>query len=116
MEHRRGRRKRVQMHAVVRYEELGLFSGRVRDIGTGGMGIETGPIVIPRDARVEVHFRFPGDDQAGYALAAAIAWTAHGEMGLAFQEPAPEVMQKLYAELYGARAGSARGFSKRFHG
>ncbi|SCZ49640.1 PilZ domain-containing protein [Thiohalomonas denitrificans] len=114
MEHRRGRRKRVQMHAVVRYEQLGLFSGRVRDIGPGGMGIEAGPIMIPRDARVEVHFRFPGDDQTGYALVAAIAWTAHGEMGLAFEETAPAVRQKLYSELYGARV--ERGSGKRFHG
>ena len=81
MEHRQARRKRTQMHAVVRYERLGLFSGRVRDISPGGMGIESGPIMIPRDARVEVHFRFPGKHKAGYTIEATIVWTAHGEMG-----------------------------------
>ncbi len=115
MEHRRERRKRVEMHAVVRYERLGLVSGRVRNIGAGGMGLEAGPIRIPRDAPVEVHFRFPGEHRTGYALAASVAWSAHGEMGLVFRDPAPAIKQRLYAELYGTPLANP-GFRKRFHG
>ncbi len=116
MEQRRGRRKSVQMHAVVRYERLGLISGQARDIGSGGMSLQAGPVVVPADSAVRLHFKIPVDGgELTCDVGATVVWTRNGAMGLAFIDMEPELARALRLWTYGGMRPNF-SFRKRFHG
>lgn len=117
MEQRRGRRRAADFHAVLRYEALGLISGRARDIGRGGMALAALPVTVPANVPVRLHFQLPrGEgDVASYDVAATVAWARNGEMGIMFCEQPPDLNSALGA-LLGEGNGRRFGFRKRFHG
>lgn len=104
------------MHAVVRYERLGLLSGRVRDLGTGGLGLATGPIVLPPGAWVTVHLCPSQDASLRLTVPARVAWVRYGDVGVTFGDLPSEVRRRLHTAVYGRKPGVSRQFRKRFHG
>jgi hypothetical protein len=93
MEHRRGQRLPCDISAVVAYRSLGLVSGKARNISADGMYLDSGPIVVPKNSLVSVHFRLDGlDGRDRFEADAMVVWVGAGGMGLMFNDPSPELV------------------------
>ncbi len=56
MEHRCSSRKPLMLDVVIGYNAIGLVQGRTRDVGLGGMFVETGCVELPVNAVVQASF------------------------------------------------------------
>lgn len=98
MEHRRGQRLPCDISAVVAYRSLGLVSGKARNISTDGMYLESGPIVVPKNSLVSVHFRLNGRSARDrFETDAMVVWVGAGGMGLMFSDPSPDLVRAVEA-------------------
>jgi hypothetical protein len=107
MEHRRGERLPCDISAVVAYRSLGLVSGKARNISTDGMYLDSGPIVVPKNSLVSIHFRLDGRDR--FETDAMVVWVGAGGMGLMFSDPSPQLVRAVEALNARASPGNTVG-------
>jgi hypothetical protein len=75
------------MRVVLGYPKLGMLSGSTRDLGPGGMFVDTGRVTLPRDGKVRVYLYVPGPEAERFCVADARVVHSHsGGAGLAFQQ------------------------------
>ena len=86
MEFRSNERKPLALHVVISYPGLGLVCGRTRDVSLGGMFVETGQVILPRNQQVGLcfHLSVSGDDLLCVADARVVHNGLHG-VGLGFR-------------------------------
>ena len=86
MEHRWTARKQTAFEAVIRYPGLGLVCGKVKNIGSGGMYLETGVIALSPNMPVDVTVRVrKGGTDDVCRLPAWVVWTGPSGAGLMFR-------------------------------
>lgn len=102
MEHRWDTRKATAVEAVVRYPALGLVRGKVRNIGLGGMYVETGAITFNVNTPVDVTVRIGKHSADGlFHMHAWVVWTGASGAGLmfrAFDDTSYAALQELVSE------------------
>ncbi len=102
MEHRWNTRKATAFEAVVRYPGLGLVRGKVRNIGFGGMYLETGAIAFNVNTPVDVTVRVRKHAADGLChMHAWVVWTGASGAGLmfrAFDDTSYAALQELVFE------------------
>ena len=86
MEFRSNERKPLALHVVISYPGLGLVCGRTRDVSLGGMFVQTGQVILPRNQQVGLCFHLPisGEDLLCVADARVVHNGVHG-VGLGFR-------------------------------
>lgn len=103
MEHRWTTRKQHECRVFVECHYGGSFLARVRDVGLGGMFIETTAARLPLHAPVEVAFKL-GDDKYRdeFRLEAMVIRHSDGGVALAFLETATDILGALRGRYYDA--------------
>jgi hypothetical protein len=83
MEHRCSIRISIEFDAVVNCRRVGVVHGTIRDVGLGGMFVETGSIALCMNTPVDVIMRVPenGADRL-YRLRAWVVWAGQRGAGL----------------------------------
>jgi hypothetical protein len=77
----------LELQVVLSYPKLGMVSGRTRDLGRGGMFVDTGRVTVPRDEKLRVYLHLPGPDAEHFCVAEArVVHSRGGGVGLAFQQ------------------------------
>ncbi len=113
MEHRCSIRISTVLNAVVNCRRVGVVHTRIRDVGLGGMFIETGSIALHMNTPVDVIVRVPQNGADGlYRLRAWVVWSRQGGAGLtlrSFDDASDAVLRTLVLrERRVATPGSAR--------
>ncbi len=86
MDSRSSIRRRLELQVVLSYPKLGMLSGCMRDLGRGGMFVDTGRVTVPRDEKLRVYLYLPGPDAEHFCVAdARVVHSRGGGVGLAFQ-------------------------------
>ena len=98
MEHRCNVRRPVSLDAVIETRALGRISCRVRNIGLGGVFVETARLRPALNSIVELSFVVPldGASQCCRVLAIVVQHTERG-VGLMFEELSPETRMVVKA-------------------
>lgn len=87
MDSRSSVRRRLELRVVLGYPKLGMLGGKTRDIGPGGMFVDTGRVTLPRDGQVRVYLYVPGPEVERFCVAdARVVHSRSGGVGLAFQQ------------------------------
>lgn len=96
MEFRSNERKPLTLHVVISYPGLGLVCGRTRDISLGGMFVETGQVILPRNQQVGLCFHLPmaGEDLLCVADARVVHNGQRG-VGLGFRQMEKRTQEAL---------------------
>jgi hypothetical protein len=99
MEHRCSIRIPIKFDAVVNCRRVGTVSGTIRDVGLGGMFVETGSTVLHPNTPVDVTARVPanGADEL-HRLRAWVVWTGRCGAGLmlrSFDDATSVVLRRL---------------------
>ena len=85
MDSRSSMRRRLALRVVLGYPKLGMVSGCTRDLGLGGLFVDTGRVTLPRDAVVRVYLHLPGPEAEHFCVAdARVVHSRGGGAGLAF--------------------------------
>lgn len=63
LEHRWNQRKPVQVQAIILHRPLGLLRGRVLNVSVDGALVDTGCIILPPQALVDITFALVIDDK-----------------------------------------------------
>jgi hypothetical protein len=103
MEHRCSRRKPVSLDAVFSYRSLGLVHGRIRNIGMGGMLVETGRIRIPVYAELATSLFLDDNSTTPLRLDAVVVRSGEYGVGLMFDQLTSEMRDALHSFIYGNR-------------
>lgn len=96
MEKRRNPRRQLALTTVLYRQGLAVIGGKVRNIGSGGMFLETGPVSLPKGTTLEakVSFQTP-DGEERFHLEAEVAHRNAEGMGLRFRTRPPEALERL---------------------
>lgn len=70
--------------AVIHYRGLGLICGRVHEITSDGVSIDTGSVILHSDTPVEVAFVLPGEPHTLHRLQALIVGMSRNGVELRF--------------------------------
>jgi hypothetical protein len=92
MEHRWSIRKPHQCSVIVDCPRIGLAATQLRDIGIGGMFVETGKVDLPLNATINVAFAL---DQEEFCLPAMVVHRTQSGAGLMFLESELDVLRTL---------------------
>lgn len=104
MEHRCSLRRPMKVDIVLNYRSLGLVRGRSRDVGMGGMFVETGRIQIPVNAMVDVSVMLDTADGAcAFHAEAIVVHTNKGGIGMMFSDLKPGLHDLLHDLIYNER-------------
>jgi hypothetical protein len=99
MEHRCSIRISSEVDAVVNCRRVGVVHATIRDVGLGGMFVETGSIALRLNTPVDVTVRVPGNGgHRPYRLRTWVVWVGSGGAGLmfrSFDDAAAIVLRKL---------------------
>ena len=112
MEHRCSIRISTELNAVVNCRRVGVVHTRIRDVGLGGMFVETGSVALHVNTPVDVTVRVPqnGADRL-YRLRAWVVWSRQSGAGLtlrSFDDASDVALRKLVLrERRVANPGSA---------
>ncbi|USF86346.1 PilZ domain-containing protein [Candidatus Endoriftia persephone] len=111
MEHRCNQRKPMSINVVLNYRNLGLVTGRTRNLSLGGMFIDIGVIKLSRNAVVELSFPVACGSGTQQCKAKALV-VHHGSdgVGLMFCEMDSKVRQMLRMVLFGYATVSQRAY------
>lgn len=101
MEHRWSIRKPHQCSVIVDCPRIGLAATQLRDIGIGGMFVETGKVDLPLNATINVAFAL---DQEEFCLPAMVVHRTQNGAGLMFLESELDVLRTLRDALSTADA------------
>lgn len=83
MEHRCSIRISSELSAMVNCRRVGVVHATIRDVGLGGMFVETGSIALRRNTPVDVTVRVPEDGADRlYRLRAWVVWAGQRGAGL----------------------------------
>ena len=86
MDSRSSIRRRLELQVVLSYPKLGMLRGCTRDLGRGGMFVDTGRVTVPRDQKLRVYLYLQGPDAEHFCVAdARVVHSRGGGVGLAFQ-------------------------------
>jgi hypothetical protein len=86
MEKRWSTRVPVNLDVALRYDALGILRGRARDLSLEGMFIDTGRVMLPYHAALEINFAMPdGDHRRLHAVPAVVVRTSNGGVGAMFR-------------------------------
>ncbi len=96
MEHRWSVRQPHQCSVIVDCPRIGLAATRLRDIGVGGMFVETDKVDLPLNAMINVAFALEREE---FCLPAIVVRRTDRGAGLMFLESEPDVMQSLRSVL-----------------
>lgn len=99
MEHRWSLRKTLQRPVLLSSPQHGTLSARMRDIGLGGMYVETDGPIPPLNALVSVSFGL-GEWPHEFCLRGLVVRRTASGAGIMFIETAPEVSAALRRALY----------------
>lgn len=103
VEQRRNRRKLVNVNAIIFHRPLGLLRATVCDVSLKGAFVETGRIVLPRQAVVELSFALEtGGKPQLYQTEAAVIYHRHVGCGLFFQDFKIDALQAIHDLLHAA--------------
>jgi hypothetical protein len=92
----------LELQVVLSYPKLGIVGGRTRDLGRGGMFVDTGRVTVPRDEKLRVYLHLPGPDAEHFCVAEArVVHSRGGGVGLAFQQ-LDDATRNTLAELMAA--------------
>jgi len=81
----------VVLIAVLSQNNQVILGGKTRDIGVGGLFIETGPVTLSPGTRVEVQINAnQGSMEPLLHAEAEVVYRSCEGMGLAFRSPIPE--------------------------
>jgi hypothetical protein len=87
MERDYGERTQVALEVVIAYPGLGLVRGRTRDVGFDGAFVETGRVMLPMYAAVEVTFTVGrGEARHSVPLKGFISHVSRKGVGVLFNE------------------------------
>jgi hypothetical protein len=102
MEHRWSIRKQCEYGVAVNSPNSGTAIGRMRNIGLGGMLIETGALVLPMNAAVSVGFALIDDDELEnpFRLQGMVVHRTANGFGVMFLETAADTINALRRALY----------------
>lgn len=101
MEHRWSVRKPHQCSVIVDCPRIGLAAMQLRDIGIGGMFVETGQVDLRLNATINVAFAL---DRKEFCLPAMVVRCTERGAGLMFLESELEVLRTLRSALSAADA------------
>lgn len=99
MEHRCSIRKSLTLDVVINYRGLGLVRGRTRDIGMGGLFVDTGCVQLPANAMVDVAVMLDGASRP-LRIGAIVVHTRDSGAGLLFDELDPDCHDTLHQMIY----------------
>ena len=92
----------MSVDVVVNYRSLGLVKGRTRDIGLGGMFVETGRVNLPVNAMLDVSVLIEGaHGMSPFRTGAIVVHSAEGGVGLMFTDVPLKLKETLHEMLYG---------------
>lgn len=101
MEHRWNVRKPHQSSVIVDCPRSGLAATRLRNIGIGGMFVETGKADLPLNAVVSVAFTLGHDDnREEFCLPALVVRRTVNGAGIMFLESDLDMLQALRSALH----------------
>lgn len=101
MEHRWSVRKPHQCSVIVDCPRGGLAAAQLRNIGIGGMFVETGKVDLPLNALVNVAFALGRDDsREEFCLPAMVIRRTDRGAGIMFLESEPELLRALERALH----------------
>ncbi|HEX9812845.1 MAG TPA: PilZ domain-containing protein [Burkholderiales bacterium] len=101
MEHRWSIRKPHQCSVIVDCPRIGLAAAQLRDIGIGGMFVETNRVDLPLNAMINVAFALGRDDnREEFCLPAMVVRRTDRGAGLMFLEPERDVLRTLHGALH----------------
>jgi hypothetical protein len=98
-----GEFKPLALSVVVYCRGLGMVRGRTRNLGIGGMVLDTGVVRLPQDEEVELAFMLDGADSDAelHQLTAQVVRTSDRGTELVFTDFEPSTMRLLRRALDG---------------
>ena len=101
MEHRCSVRVPLALDVVIKSRSLGLVSGRTRNVGVGGMLVDTGPARLPVNTLVETSLVMleQGREQV-YDAFAVVIHSSDGGTGLMFSDMDPALFNRLHQLVF----------------
>lgn len=101
MEHRWSVRKPHQCSVIVDCPRGGLAAAQLRNIGVGGMFVETGKVDLPLNSLVNVAFALGRDEsREEFCLSAMVVRRTDRGAGIMFLESEPDMLRSLHRALY----------------
>jgi len=101
MEHRWSVREPHQCSVIVDCPRSGLAAAQLRNIGIGGMFVETDQVDLPLNALISVAFTLGRDDnRAEFCLPALVVRRTNSGAGIMFLEPELDMLQTLHRALH----------------
>lgn len=98
MDKRKSHRRFTTANVVVKYDSLGLVSGKIRDVSEGGMYVQTGRVVIPPNAAVEAYLRLRGNGKdERLVMQARVARVDMDGLALMFPQPDVTLVSRITA-------------------
>ena len=96
-----GEFKPLALNVVVYCRGLGMVRGRTRNLGIGGMLLDTGVVRLPQDEEVELAFMLDGaeSDAEVHQLTAQVVRTSDRGTELVFKDFEPNTMRLLRRAL-----------------
>lgn len=109
MEHRWSVRKEYEGSVAVNSPNRGTALCRMRNIGLGGMFIETGTLVLPANTPVDIGFTLLDDDELliPFRLQAIVVRRVSTGVGVMFLETSAHNLNALRRALYPERRTDA---------
>jgi hypothetical protein len=101
MEHRWNIRKPHQCSVIVDCPRIGLAATQLRNIGTGGMFVDTGKVDLPLNAMINVAFTLGRDhNREEFCMPALVVRRTDSGAGIMFLESELDVLRTLRGALH----------------
>ena len=111
VEDRYNQRKALSLDIMLSVRDLGLMSGKTRNVSLGGMSVDIGRISLEKDRLVDIVFPVNcGDESRQCKARAVVAHSSLGDIGLMFSELDSNVTQMLRKLLFGYATVSQRTY------
>jgi hypothetical protein len=101
MEHRWNTRKNANLRLMCYLNSSDVIPAKVRNMSLSGMFIETGPVFLSRNDRVDIAFSLPNaDESAVYRLTALTIHSSREGIGVMFCDMNPDVYAQFVKSYY----------------
>ena len=96
MEHRWSVRTPLSTQVTIYHNKLPVAVCTTKDIGLGGLFINSGPITYPVNTTLDLEFKLDsGEEFKQYRMLACVVYGSEKGLGLMFLEPNPEVIRTV---------------------
>ena len=102
LEHRWSIRKPVNLEAVMFYRPVGLMNAKIHDLSLEGLCLDTGRVVLPPNAPVELTFALNDGRLRLYQMDAVVIHRYKERHGLMFRSFKLDAFQAIHGMLYAA--------------